>query len=60
MNPSKWAVLYGVIIAMVGVGLGLQIGICIDTGMGWWKAGIGVFAVASLIFTHSALLRGRR
>jgi hypothetical protein len=59
MTPSKLAVLYGVIIAMVGVGLGLQIGVCINAGMGWWKVGIGVFAVASLIFTHLSALRRR-
>jgi hypothetical protein len=44
-------------LAGVAFGLGLQIGVSVFTGNGWWKAGIGTFAVLCLIFVLWTIVR---
>jgi hypothetical protein len=56
-DPSNLVIFYGVLIAAIGVGLGIQIVASIDTGMGWWRVGIGVFIVAAMIYAHLGALR---
>jgi hypothetical protein len=56
-DPSNLAIFYGVLIAAIGVGLGIQIIVCIDTGTGWWRVGTGVFIVAAMIYGHLGALR---
>jgi hypothetical protein len=44
-------------LAGVAFGLGLQIGVSVFTGNGWWKVGIGTFAVLCLIFVLWTIVR---